>query len=188
VRVFFVFQNYAIVKPSNGKIKHMQTKRQGFTLIELLLVIGIIAILAVAVFVALDPAKRFADSRNARRTSDVETILSAVHQYLIDNKGVFPEGFPLLTANSEFMIGTSTSGGCGINQRGCYTSSASACADFSNWLPKYLKEMPMDPQSGTQANTYYDIVMDDHGIITVKACNAEGKDAQGNDIVISASR
>ena len=36
-------------------------------MIELLIVITIIVILAAAVFVALNPAKRFADARNARR-------------------------------------------------------------------------------------------------------------------------
>ena len=40
---------------------------QGFTLIEILLVVAMISILAVAVFVALNPAKRIIDSKNARR-------------------------------------------------------------------------------------------------------------------------
>ena len=87
----------------------MKKSVKGFTLIELLLVIGIIAILAVAVFVALNPAKRFADARDARRESDVETILSALHQYNIDQKGVFPTDFPLLS-HQEMMIGTGTDG------------------------------------------------------------------------------
>jgi prepilin-type N-terminal cleavage/methylation domain-containing protein len=37
-------------------------QKSGFTLVEILLVIGIIAVLATVVIVALDPAKRFQDS------------------------------------------------------------------------------------------------------------------------------
>ena len=47
---------------------------KGFTLIELLLVIGIIAVLAIVVFVSLDPVKRFSDARDARRVSDLQSM------------------------------------------------------------------------------------------------------------------
>jgi len=46
-------------------LEKMKSKK-GFTLIELLVVIAIISILAVVVFVALDPVKRFADARNSK--------------------------------------------------------------------------------------------------------------------------
>ena len=146
--------------------------KKGFTLVELLLVVGIIATLAVVVFVALDPAKRFADSRDARRTTDAETILSAVHQYIIDNKGAFPQG---LTSDEEWMLGSSgnycvnntnaSTGGCNANNN--------SCLDLSGPLSRYLKTMPFDPQGGTAENTQYTIFRDSNGIVTIKACNAE---------------
>ena len=155
----------------------MKKNTPAFTLIELLLVIGIIAILAVAVFVALDPAKRFADSRNARRTSDVETILSAVHQYVIDNKGAFPD--PLNSGN-EMMIGEGTSG-CANTNGGCNSPSDSSCVNLDSWLVHYLKTMPVDPGNGTPANTQYDIVKDSNNMVTVTACQAEGTVIQASE-------
>ena len=145
------------------------SERAGFTLVELLLVIGIIATLAVVVFVALDPAKRFADSRDARRTSDAETILSAVHQYIIDNKGSAPA---LLPENVERTLGTGGAG-CDNHTPEC-DSSVGECLDLSGELAKYLKTIPFDPKDGSVEDTKYTILKDNNGIITLKACSAEG--------------
>lgn len=78
-----------------------KTKSKGFTLIELLIVIAIIAIIAGVVFVALDPLRRFQDSRDARRWADTSNILSAIKVNQVDNKG------PYLPAIAQ-AIGTST--------------------------------------------------------------------------------
>src|SRR6185369_1400042 len=64
-------------------------KNKGFTLIEILVVIGIIAILATIVIIAINPARQFAQARNTQRESNVETILNAIGQNLADNKGIF---------------------------------------------------------------------------------------------------
>ena len=64
---------------------------KGFTLIELLIVITIIGILAVVIFVAVDPLKRFADARNAQRFSEVNSVLEALLKYQVDNRGYLPK-------------------------------------------------------------------------------------------------
>lgn len=143
---------------------------RGFTLIELLVVIVIISLLAVAVFVALNPAQRFKDARDAKRTSDVDTILSAIHSSIVDSKGSLPTG--LSNGMSEAQLGTAGSG-CAIATGGCSVTTA-ACLDLSTPLVKYLKTIPIDPNGGTAATTKYSVVVDTNGIVTVKACGTEG--------------
>jgi len=65
-------------------------KNQGFTLIEILVVIGIIAILAAIVIVAINPKKHFDDATAAQRDANVNTILNAIGQYIVENKGDLP--------------------------------------------------------------------------------------------------
>jgi type IV pilus assembly protein PilA len=144
----------------------MSTNKRGFTLLEILLVIGIIATLALVVVVALDPAKRFEDARNSRRLSDVQSILSAVQQYLVDNKGAIPDGI----ANHERQLGI-VGGGCELTTNVCSISDSS-CVDLSSTLARYLKEIPYDPQNGSVETTHYAVVIDLNNIITVKACDS----------------
>lgn len=129
-------------------------KNKGFTLIELLVVIAIIAILATVVFVALDPVTRFADARDSRRWNDVNSILTAVHQYIVDNDGTLPPG--LTTGQTITELGT-----CGT------------CDNLTTPLAKYLKTIPQDPQNGTAVNTGYSVAVDANNIVTVTAINAE---------------
>lgn len=143
-------------------------QHKGFTLMEILLVIGLLAVLAVVVFVALDPAKRFQDTRNARRTTDIQNILSAVHTYVNDTKGTFPAAI----TTTEKQIGTAATG-CAIATGGCAVSGATDCVDLGTALGSYLKSIPTDP-NGTAALTGYSIVRDANNMVTVRACNAEG--------------
>ena len=133
----------------------MNNYKKGFTLIELLVVIAILAILSTVVFVALDPVKRFRDTRNSRRVQDVNSILTAVHQYIVDNAGSLPTG--VTTGQAATEIGT-----CGT------------CDDLATPLGTYLKTIPEDPLNGTAANTGYTIAADSNNLITIGATNPEG--------------
>ena len=72
----------------------MRQNRQnkGFTLLEILLVIAAIGILAAIVLVAINPNKQIEAARNAKRKSDINTIIKAIQQYSIDNNGQNPTG------------------------------------------------------------------------------------------------
>lgn len=150
----------------------LPTSRKGFTLIELLVVIAIISVLAVVVFVALNPAQRLKDAKDARRTSDVDTILTAIHAAIVDSKGTLPSNMP--AANTEVQLGTAASGAA-IATGGCAVAATVATDLMSGAinLSKYLKSMPIDPE-GTAALTKYSVVVDSNGIVTVKACGVEG--------------
>lgn len=139
--------------------------QKGFTLLEILLVIGIIAVLATVVIVSLDPATRFRDARDSRRLSDVQSILSGIHQYIVDNKGALPPGID----TTEKELGTSGSG-CSFSTDIC---GASACVDLTTPLARYLKTMPYDPANGSDAHTRYSVQVDDNNIVTVRACDSE---------------
>jgi type IV pilus assembly protein PilA len=145
----------------------MRKTIKGFTLIELLIVVAIIAVLAVVVFVALNPAKRLSDAKDSRRSTDIESILTAVHTSIVDNKGAYPAG--LAASTSEVQLGTAATGAA-IATGGC-SAAVTAALDLTTPLVKYLKSIPVDPD-GTSALTGYTITVDANGIITVKACKA----------------
>jgi prepilin-type N-terminal cleavage/methylation domain-containing protein len=58
---------------------------EGFTLIEVLLVVALLAILMSITYIAINPAKNFADTRNAQRSADVAEIINAASQYVSEN-------------------------------------------------------------------------------------------------------
>ncbi len=151
----------------------MKTSKKGFTLIELLLVIGIIAILAAIVIVAINPTRQLGQARNAQRNSDVNTLLNAIWQYAIDNSGNMPcedddtdtnfcEDSTELQVNSTWRMVATTDGvddcdlsDVDVNPAGAtsYCSSIvmdSSCIDLADALAgNYVVSVPEDPRYST---------------------------------------
>lgn len=146
--------------------KNLFSSKKGFTLLEILLVIGLIAVLAAVVIVALDPAKRFADAKNSRRLSDIQSILSAVQQYIVDNKGQLPSSLDTY----EKQLGTANTG-CEMAYGIC-SVNVPYCLDLSGSLAKYLKTLPYDPANGSAERTHYSIQIDSNNIVTVRSCDS----------------
>jgi len=70
--------------------KSQISAQSSFTLIELLIVIAIIAIIAGAVLVAVNPAKRLAQAQDSRRWSEVQSIATAISTSAVDHGGQVP--------------------------------------------------------------------------------------------------
>jgi type IV pilus assembly protein PilA len=146
------------------KLMHKNLRsEQGFTLIELLVVIGIIAILAGVVIVALNPARQFAQARDTQRQSNVNTILNAIGQRMADNRGLFQTGCAAGAIPNTTSTDMKSSGGYDI----------APCI-----VPTYVSAMPSDPSTGNYTdNTNYDsgyfVFRDANGRITVSAPAAE---------------
>ncbi len=64
----------------------MTNKNKGFTLIELLIVIGIIAILATAIIIAVNPGQRLQEARDATYKAHQQAIGTAVHMAVLDGE------------------------------------------------------------------------------------------------------
>ena len=143
--------------------KKKKKASSAFTLIEVLIVIGIIAVLAGIVLVAINPGRQIAQARDTQRISNINAILNAIGQYTIDNKGMLPVGIP---AKGDNPIE--------IDQTIC-----------SAIVPTYLPALPTDPSSSSKgasitdcdsvatSTVLYAIFQDNNGRITVSTERGE---------------
>ena len=171
----------------------MFKNKKGFTLIELLIVIAIIAILASVIFVALDPLKRFQDSRDAARYTDIESIAHAIELNQVDNGGAYILAVRDMTTGSFYMIvdgqgASAMTSGCDDNYDICEADveTDSSCVDLDSLVEGgYLGDVPfsasadVDWDHGESTNdegTGYVLRKNDNGSITVQSCESENVD------------
>lgn len=116
-----------------------RTSKRGFTLIELLIVIGILAILATTVVLVLNPAQILAETRDAQRINDLDTVRTSINLYL--TSAVSPD------LDDAYLTGA------GIGCLGDWWSSSSAVAagfqPFANPAPTEVSQTLATPRDLT---------------------------------------
>jgi prepilin-type N-terminal cleavage/methylation domain-containing protein len=138
-----------------SRITYTYMIKKGFTLLEILLVIAAIGILAAIVIVAINPNRQLAQTRDAERQVEVNSLAKALDQYLIDN-GEYPSSIT------------------GSLQEVCAPGGSSGCTDLSiDLVPMYLAAIPVDPQVTGDGSGYSVAVNPVNNAISVRASSAE---------------
>jgi len=152
--------------------KLLAASRQSFTLIELLVAVALIAVLAVAVIMSLNPQELIKQSRDSTRLSDLQNLNKSLSWFEADTGGI---GF--MGSSSVIYVSipdtTSTCANLGLPtppsgySYRCVTAQNLQKTDGSGWIPvnfnqisfgKTLTKLPIDPINQTSTGNYYTYV------------------------------
>ena len=146
-----------------------RVKLASFTLVELLIVIAILAVLAAAVVLVLNPAELLAQARDSQRVSDLNSLKKTISLWTLDNSGS-SEG----ASQTVYISIPDTSLTC-ANIAGlpplpdlwsyhCAASADLRKTDGTGWMPlnfntvsggSPLPYLPIDPSNDAATKRYY---------------------------------
>ena len=143
--------------------------KKGFTLIELLVVIAILALLMSIVVITLNPAEMLRKTRDTKRVSDLNSLITALNLYIGDKATPVLGGSNTCGTDVWYSL---TGGPVTVSQSPRVNPRVVAAAnsykvDSTGWIPvnfasissgSPLSNLPMDPvnaTSTTAASNYY---------------------------------
>jgi prepilin-type N-terminal cleavage/methylation domain-containing protein len=151
--------------------------KKGFTLVEVLVVVGILAILMTTAIVAVDPFRQFSQANNVNRWSGINTIMNAISQRIVYEKGKINYDVP------GFAVTNCPATGDDVPTTA--TALSSTQYNFCGALvPNYVGSLPYDPQDGnytdcTSYDTHYTISCD----ATSKRITINAPSAQNGEVI-----
>lgn len=139
---------------------------RAFTLLEIIITIAIIGVLAVGVFVAVDPAQRLGDTEDCIRDNNALAMQKKLDLYIADSLTT-PATLSSLVEDTYYMLvtdGGSTSGQC-------------ECATLDTTLDRIdisgiLGDLPVDSSASDDDTGYF--ISRSGNNFTIGSCNATG--------------
>lgn len=122
----------------------MKTVQKGFTLIELLIVIAVLGVLAAAVVVAINPAKRIKQANDAKIKNDIGQMATALQAYYTLNQSYPAELSTLETSQDLKKLPVAPTGSAynlAVTPGGC-TTALKTCTETA------LSAVLLDPATG----------------------------------------
>lgn len=150
---------------------------RAFTLVELLIVIAILAILAAAVVIVINPGELMAQAKDSERATEIKSIGKAIDLFILDNSST-----SLGSPNTVYIsIPSATAPNCdaanlsplpaGWSYR-CASSANLRNIDGTGWIPinfsliksgSPLSSLPVDPVNDVSLFKYYSFTIDSSG-------------------------
>ena len=151
-----------------------KVKLASFTLVELLIVIAILAVLAAAVVIVLNPAELLAQARDTQRISDVNMIKKATDLFIVDNSTTslgtsqkvyisLPDAAAPACTNNLASLPVLPAGW----SYNCVTAANLRNINGTGWIPLDFTQvkggspipyLPIDPQNDPALTRYYQYI------------------------------
>jgi len=124
-------------------------KQKGFTLVEMLVVIAIIAILAGAVLLAINPIATMQKSRDTTRLNDLDSLRSAINIALTEGEMTLID---MAAAETSVTSGQAVDGATGYVR---YTIPGAGTPQAKTGLGRYIPALPLDPTNDAATGLVY---------------------------------
>jgi prepilin-type N-terminal cleavage/methylation domain-containing protein len=133
-------------------VKEKMNKQKGFTLVEMLVVIAIIAILAGAVLLAINPVATMQKSRDTTRLNDMDALRSAINIALTEGEIRLID---MAAAETSVTSGQAVDGTTGYVR---FDIPGFGTPEAKTGLGRYIPALPLDPTNDATEGLVYTFI------------------------------